>query len=619
MAQSVEADNIVVDTPAKAESLLSFSGPLGELLKQCKQSFYFVALLTVVVEILSLSPIIYFLSLFDRVATSRSGVTLVSLLLVVAGVYVLWTALDWVRTRMMIRISLRIDWELADRVFDASFRRAVGRRKVNVNEVMTDLLALRQFLTGAPILALMSLPFSIVFGVIAAVFHIYLAIFAVAAMIVMLIAAYVNGTLTMPVLKAANKASTESKRIATNSLRNSEAAFALGMQDNIRRRWHEAHLGFLELQVNASEASGVFGGITGFLAKLIPSLQISLAIWLHVIGAITTGMVIAANLLLSKALGPIRTVLGRWNDIAGARQAYDRLSQLLREDEYRSSRMALPSPTGQLRVEQLSVKPLSAKQAVLHELNFAVDPGQVLAVVGPSAAGKTSLVKALTGVWPASEGSVRLDGADVAEWLRDDLGRYVGYVPQEIDFFEGTVAENIARLGEVDAEKVVAAASRVGLHHMILSFPQGYDTQLGENGYFLTGGQKQRLALARALYGNPRYVVMDEPNASLDDKGQQALIKTVRELKRHGTAVIFTTHRLQLIEAADRVLVLEEGRMNWLGPAREFIDTMTAESAKVGAGGAASPVATLQDRVGAARPINPRPQSPGKNRNESEE
>ena len=576
MAQSIEAQSAVPETAVESESLVAFTGPLGELLKQCKRSFYFVAALTIVIEILSLAPIIYMFNLFDRVTSSRSGVTLVSLLLVLLGVYILWGALDWVRTRMMIRISLRIDWELADRVFDASFRRAVGRRKVNINEVMGDLLALRQFLTGAPILALMSLPFGIVFGLLAAVFHVYLAIFAVVAMLLMWVVAYINGSLTMPVLKAAGQASTESRRIATQSLRNSESAFALGMQDDIRRRWHQSHLGFLEYQVNASEASGVFGGLTSVLAKLIPSLQISLAIWLSIIGEISTGMVIAANMLLGKALGPIRMVLGRWNDIGNARLAYDRLSRLLREDEQRSARMTLPPPTGQVRVRQLTITPIGSKRPVLQKLTFAVKPGEVLAVVGSSASGKTSLVKALTGIWPASEGEVTLDGANVADWLRDDLGKHLGYVPQEIDFFEGTVAENIARLGEVDSEKVVAATKQVGMHAMILSFPKGYDTLLGENGHFLTGGQKQRLALSRALYGSPRYVVMDEPNASLDDRGQQLLVKTIRQLKRLGTAVVFTTHRLPLLQAADTVLVLEAGRLEWLGTAREYVDTKLA-------------------------------------------
>lgn len=579
-SEKTKPDNELINVreAAAEEPLLALTGPLGELLRQCRQSFYFVAILTFVIEVLTLSPMIYMLQLFDRVMSSRSEVTLVSLLLLIAGIYVLWSTLEWIRKRMMLRISMRIDWELAASVFDASFRRYIGRKKVNVNQALADLLLVRQFLTGAPILALMSAPFGIVFAIVAGLFHIYLAIFMVGAMILLLILAYLSKRLSSPVLKAASEASAEASRLASQSLRNSEAAFALGMHQNIRRRWHEQHQKFMALHIDSSEASGIIGGLTGFFTKLLPSLQMSLAIWLAIAGHITGGMVIAATMLMGKALAPIRTILGEWKAISDARASYDRLNALLKEEEWHSKRMKLPAPVGYLRVQGLTIKPPGAKNPVLKDVGFEVNPGEILAVIGPSAAGKTSLVKALVGMWAPESGMVRLDGVHVGEWIRDGLGQYIGYVPQEIEFFEGTVAENIARMGVVDADMVVEATRRVRLHHMILSFPEGYETRLGENGHPLTGGQKQRLALARAIYGNPRFVVMDEPNSSLDDSGQDALIKAMQEMKAGGATVVFTTHRQQLINIADKVLILSDGRLRWFGLIQSFKAQLAANS-----------------------------------------
>jgi len=567
-AQDVDEDS--GEEQARSRLPQTFEGPLGELLKQCRRSFYFVGGLTVVIEILSLAPIIYILSLYDRVLTSRSLVTLFSLLAMIAGVYVFWVALDWIRTRVMIRISLRIDWDLAASVFDSAFRRYILQKKVNVHQVLGDLLKLRQFLTGEPILALMAAPFSIIFALVAWFFHVYLAIFIVASTLIMIAAAYITKELSSPILKASNDSNAEGNRLAAQSLRNAEAAFGLGMQTNLRRQWITRHQSFLELQVNASEAAGVLGGITSFLGKLLPSLTISLGIYLAISGEITGGMVIAAAFLLRRAIAPIQTVLRRWDDIAGARIAYDNLNRLLIEDEAFAEKMSLPPPAGQLRVKDLSVKPPKAKKTVLQDINLSLNQGQALAVLGPSASGKSTLARALVGLWPPEAGAVRLDGAEVSEWLRGDLGQYVGYVPQEIEFFEGTMAENVARMGAVDADLVVAATRKVGLHSMILGFPKGYETRLGEQKHPLTGGQKQRLALARAFYGDPKYFVLDEPDASLDEDGQRALLAAIREAKADRATVVFTTHRREMLEVADQVLVLADGRIHWYGPGAEF-------------------------------------------------
>ena len=343
------------------------------------------------------------------------------------------------------------------------------------------------------------------------------------------------------------------------------------MQTNIRRRWYQRHQGYLGMQAHASEAAGLMGGASGFLQKALPSLQMALAVYLAMENLITGGMVMAATFLISKAVSPIQKLLGSWSEIVSARQSFERLEQLLIEDDIHQDRLSLPAPKGRLLVEHVVALPTGAKKPVIDNVSFAMMPGEVTAIVGPSAAGKSSLVRLLVGIWRPVSGSVRLDGANVADWIRDDLGHQIGYVPQDIGFFDGSVSENIARLGEVDSEKVVIAAKLAGMHDTILSFPNGYETQLGETGHALTGGQRQRLAIARAMYGTPKYLVMDEPNAALDDASERSLMVLIRALKNSGATVLFTTHRPNLISAADNLLVLSNGKQVGYGTVADML------------------------------------------------
>lgn len=541
------------------------ANPLRTVLRQCRQAFWLTAFLTFVAEVISITPILYMMNMFDRVLSSRSEVTLVSLTVLVLGLFVFWSAIEWLRARLMVRISMRVDWDLAAATYDAAFRRYVGRKKVDVHQVLGDLLHVRQFLTGQSLLALMSAPFAILFIIVGFFFHPYLAIFILCASVLMVAVSYVNQRVTAPVLRSANDARAESNRLAAQSLQHAESALALGMQKALRRRWYQRHQDYLGMQAHASEAAGLMGGASGFLQKAIPSLQMALGIWLAINGLITGGMVIAATFLITKAIGPIQKLLGSWDEITTARQSFERLDQLLTEDEVHQERLVLPRPKGRLDVERVVALPAGARKAVLEGVHFSLAPGDVLAIVGPSAAGKSSLVRLLVGIWRPASGSVRLDGASIADWVRDDLGAQIGYVPQDVSFFEGSVADNIARLGEVDDAKVVTAAKLAGMHETILSFPNGYETLLGEAGHALTGGQRQKLAIARALYGTPPYIVMDEPNAALDDASERALILLIRALKKEGITVIFTTHRPKLLSAADKLLVLSGGRQAAFG------------------------------------------------------
>ena len=565
--------------------------PVRKILMQCRRAFVLAFLLTFVIDLLSITPMLYMMNTMDRVLSSRSGVTLVSLTLLVIAFYVFWSALDWIRSRLMVRLSLRIDWELAADVFDASFRRYVGRKNINVHQLLGDLLALRQFFTGQSALTLMDAPFAIVFIFIGALFHPYLAIFAASASALMIAVSYFSIKITSPIMKEANEANTEASRVAASSLRHAETTLALGMLGGVRNRWYDQHRQFLTNQVNASEATGLMGGVSGFLQKALPSLQMALGTFLAMEGLITGGMIMAASMLISKAVSPIQKLIGSWKEIVAARSAYERLNELLGEDQQNQKGMQLPPPQGSLSVEGAVGVPPGHNKAVISDIKFALEPGQVLAVVGPSAAGKTSLVKLLMGVWAPAEGKVRLDGVEISEWSHDEVGPMVGYVPQEIEFFEGTVAENIARLGEVDAEKVVMAAKLIDMHEIILGFPKGYDTPLGETGFAPSGGQRQRLAIARAIYGMPKYVVMDEPNSNLDELGETALIKCVLALKQNGGTVVITTHRPRLINIVDMMLVLKAGKQVAFGSSRDMLEAVKRLQVVPGEGGAPEPSA----------------------------
>jgi ATP-binding cassette subfamily C exporter for protease/lipase len=548
--------------------------PLQVILHECRRSFYLAFGITAVADLLSIAPLLYMMQVMDRVISSRSGITLFSLTALIIAIYVFWSALEWIRSRLMVRLSLRIDWDLSADIFDASFRRYVGRKNVNVQQLLGDLSNVRQFLTGQGALTIMDAPFAIVFIIIGAMFHPFLALFALIASVLMLAAGYFTQKITTPILKVANDANTEAARVASNSLRHAESTLALGMMGAIRQKWYNQHHKYLQNQVNASEATGLMGGFSGFLQKALPSLQMALGAFLAMQGLITVGMVMAASMLISKSVAPIQKLITNWKELVAAKQSYDRLNELLQEDSKREMQMALPPVIGKLEVSKAAAVPPGHNKPVLMGIDFKVEPGQAVAIVGPSAAGKTCLARLLVGIWKPVQGSVRLDGVELSEWNPDEFGPQIGYVPQEIEFFEGTVAENIARLGEIDAEKVVQAAKLIGMHEIILSFPKGYDTELGETGFALSGGQRQRLAIARAFYGMPKYIVMDEPNANLDEVGESALVQAVGFLKTQGSAIIMTTHRPRLVSVVDSLLVLRNGQQVGFGPAEDMINAV---------------------------------------------
>lgn len=548
--------------------------PIKDILVKCRRTFYLAFMITFITDALSLTPIVYMMNTYDRVINARSVVTLVSLTLIVIAVYVFWSAMEWIRSRLLVNLSLRIDWDLGGKIFDASYRRHVLRQNINVHQVLGDMLVLRNFFTAAPLLTLMDAPFAIVFIIIGALFHPYLAIFAFVSSVLILLSALATNRISGPILKEANDSKDEASQTASESLKQAESTLALGMLPAIRQRWYKKHRKFLMQQVSASEAAGITGGISGFLQKALPSLQMALGAWLAINNLITGGMVIAATMLISKAVSPIQKLIINWKDIVSARQSYERLNELLSEDIKREAQMKLPLVEGRLVVDKAAVVPPGSKKPVLINIEFAINPGEAMAIVGPIAAGKTSLVRMLVGIWKPAAGHTRLDGVEISDWDHTELGPQIGYVPQDIELYEGSIAENIARLNEPNADLVIEAAKLIGMHEEILSFPEGYNTKLGQTGFALSGGQRQRVAIARALYGKPKYVVMDEPNANLDEVGEGQLADAIQALKAQGSTIVLTTHRPRLVSVVDHLLVLRGGQQVGFGPAKAMLDSV---------------------------------------------
>ncbi len=545
-------------------------GPITQIVLNSRKTIYFAFFLTAIAEILSFAPIIYMMNLFDRVLSSRSTTTLISLTVLLLAAYVFTNAVEWLRRRLLVRFAMRMDWDTSINVFDASFRKFAGRKSINVQQIMGDMVELRSFFQGQAFLCLLQVPFALIFALLAYLFHPWLCYFAFACLTILTVLAYLKQRAATPLMRAANSVSAENDRKVSESLRHSETALALGMMSNIRNRWYESHETDLMVQANATEASGLLGGLAALLTRALPQLSIGLMIFLAIKGEVTGGMAIAGMFLISRTMRPVQGLMNEWHKIVRAKLAMERLEELLAEDIAWQERMPLPEPIGELSVNGLYALTPDRSRTILSGIKFAVEPGQVLAIVGPSAAGKTTLVKHLVGILSPTTGDVRLDGVNVGEWVRSNDCPNIGYVPQETMLLEGTVSENIARMGEVNPDAVVSAAKMAGIHKTILGYPKGYETPVGENGHPVTGGERQRLLIARAYYGDPSLLVMDEPSSSLDAQSEKQLIQTIDLLRDRGKTVILTSHKPTLVSTADLVLVLDGGIQSGFGPANEL-------------------------------------------------
>jgi ATP-binding cassette subfamily C exporter for protease/lipase len=396
--------------------------------------------------------------------------------------------------------------------------------------------------------------------------HPLLGVIALVGAIVLFALALATERLTNPLLKEANQQAAANAGYVATNLQNAEVIESMGMLGNLRKRWEANQEHMLAMQAAASDRAGIIQAVTKFFRISIQSLILGVGAWLAIKGEATPGVMIAASILMGRALAPVEQAIAAWKNMISARGAYGRLEALLHHFPKRAKGLSLPAPSGRVAVEGLVVVPPGSDRRVLVGINFEVQPGEIVGVIGPSASGKSSLARSLVGVWRAAGGRVRLDGADIAQWNKDELGPFIGYLPQDVELFDGTVAENIARFGEVDSAAVLDAAARAGVHELILQLPQGYNTRIGTGGSALSGGQRQRVGLARALYGGPALIVLDEPNSNLDDSGETALIRAIQQLKSEGKTVFLVTHRMSVLAVVDKLCVLREGQLSLFGP-----------------------------------------------------
>ncbi|SHE90527.1 ATP-binding cassette, subfamily C, exporter for protease/lipase [Lampropedia hyalina DSM 16112] len=561
-------------TAGKSRPAEGAHGELARALLTYKRSFVHIGVFSGVINILMLAPALYMLQVYDRVLASGNEMTLLMLTVILLGMYALMGALEWVRSLVVLRLGTGFDRKLAPRIYDATFSANLKTGKLNAAQPLDDLQQLRQFATGQSLFALFDAPWFPVYVLVMFYFHPALGWFALGGTVVLMGVAWLNERVSRPHLKKAGELAINSRRDAGANLRNAEVIAGMGMLANLRRRWAEQHLGYVREQNLASARMAKIQGWNKALRMAVQSLALGLGAWLVLENQMTAGMMIAGSILLGRALAPIDQIMGASRQWTQVKEAERRLSQLLGDFPPLAKGMDFPRPAGNLAVEQLLAAPPSQTQPVLHGINFKLNAGEALVVIGPSGAGKTTLARCLVNAWPPLRGKVRLDSAPLDQWRPEALGALVGYLPQDVQLFAGTVAENIARFGEVDEAKVIAAAQMAGVHELILQLPEGYQTRLGENGMGLSGGQRQRVGLARALYGEPCLVVLDEPNANLDEAGDAMLAEAIGRMKTAGITLVLITHKPNILKQADKLLILHAGAQADFGPMTEVMQRM---------------------------------------------
>lgn len=560
--------------------LLNPKNEIAQVLISFKKTFVTIGVFSAITNLLMLVPSIYMLQVYDRVLASRSELTLLMLTIMMLGAYLLMCALELIRSFVLVRVGARFDLALNKRVYTAAFEQNLKKAGGNAGQSLQDLTNIRQFLTGNALFAFFDAPWFPVYLAVIFVFEPSLGLFALLGTCVLVLLAYINERITHKPLAEANMTAIASGNLATSNLRNAEVIESMGMLPSLLQRWYKMHDRFLQLQAEGSEKAGWIASATKFVQVSLQSLVLGFGALLVIEGKISAGMMIAASILVGRALAPVQQVIGVWKTYSSTRSAFGRLTALLENNPERSAGMELPKPQGNLSIENVTAAPPGVTTPVLKSVNFAIVPGDVLGIVGPSGCGKSTLARLMVGVWPSAGGKVRLDGADIYQWNKAELGPHVGYLPQEIELFGGTVSENIARFGEIDPEKVVMAAKRAGVHDLILHLPKGYDTILGEGGAGLSGGQKQRLGLARAMYGDPSLIVLDEPNSNLDDVGEAALIQAIHDLRQRGKTIVLITHRTSAIAATNKLLLLRDGTVNMFGPTKDVLNALTEANQK---------------------------------------
>lgn len=549
--------------------------PIKIALKECQTSFVSVGIFSMFINMLMLVPAFYMLQTYDRVVASGSIPTLIMLTLVMVLLLSTMGGLEWVRSRILVRVSARLDLLLGTKLYDTSFKQALYSGGSNTGaQPLSDLTGLRQFLTGNGLFAFFDAPWAPIYIAVMWLFHPLFGVVAIISVLILSLVALANEKLTGGLLQEANKEASSISQTTSKTLRNAEVIQSMGMLGDLRNSWRNKNKIVLGLQGVASDRAGILTSFSKTLRMIVQSLILGLGAYLAIQQEISPGMMIAGSILLGRALAPIDQMIAVWKQFAVARTQYSRLNDLLGKIPADSENMQLPDPEGHITLEGVTVAPPGQRTPVISNVSFNVSPGDVVGIIGPSAAGKSTLARAILGIWPAMGGKVRLDGADIFQWNREELGPFIGYLPQDIELFEGTISENIARFGQIDAEKVVAAAQAAGVHDMILKQPNGYDTHIGPSGGGLSGGQRQRIGLARAMYGNPRLIVLDEPNSNLDDAGEAALATAIQNMKADNATVFIISHRVSALSVTNKLIVMQNGQLAAFGPTQEVMQKL---------------------------------------------
>ena len=538
-----------------------------------KPAIYRAIGFSIIISMLALAPTVYMLEVYDRVVNSRSGMTLAMLTVLIVLAYAVMEILEKVRGGLMRAAGVKIDEALSKRVYDAMFQGFLKRQVGGSMQVLNDLKSVREFLANPALMAIFEAPVALV--ALALVFAIspILGWAAIIGAVAQVGVALMNERATRKPLGEANRSAVGAQQFAEASLRNAHVMESMGMLDAVHARWQKRQREFLTFQAVASEGAGLWTAMSKAVQQIMSSLLLGLGAWLLLNNMLNGGasMMIIGSVLGGRVLAPLSQLVAQWNGVVNVRGAWSRLESLLAQVPAKPDAMSLPAPKGVLTVESLVAGAPGQQVPIVRGVQFALNRGEVLAVVGPSAAGKTTLARLLVGLWPAMGGKVRLDGVDIFSWDKSELGPYLGYLPQGVELLDGTLAENIARFGEVDMAQVEAAARLVGVHDLIMSLPEAYNSPVGRDGAMLSGGQRQRVGLARALYGKPVFVVLDEPNSSLDEAGDAALANAIAALKQLGTTFVVMTHRTSVLGVADKMLILREGAQQAFGPRDEVL------------------------------------------------
>jgi len=548
--------------------------PLSKAIRACYPAFGSTFLLSLFINMSLLVSPIYAMQVYDRVLTSRNLGTLVMLTLIVATFLALYGILEYARSGVLVRAGVAFENNLRRPLFDTMMRAELSPRHRLGQQVIRDAELLRESMTSGLTSALCDLPWTPVFVLLCYLMHPLLGTVALTGALVSFSLALISNWATRSQVEKTNRLSNEANKFVAAALRNGEVVRGLGMGDIVLDRWSGHQSAALASHALANERSAILLAVSKFSRMAVQTSLLCVGAWLAVEGSISPGAMMAASIVMGRALAPVEQVVAQWRRIVACRSAYRRLVELFQALPAENAPTSLPTPTGKLDVEGVTVWPNNSNRPAVKSVSFSLEAGDSLAVVGASASGKSSLARALAGVWPAKGGHIRIDGAELTQFDPNILGKSIGYLPQDVELFSGTVAENIARLGSVDDDKVLAAAKAAGVHEAILRLPNGYDTPIGDGGVSLSGGMRQRVGLARALYGNPKLIILDEPNANLDEEGERALGKALAQMKANKQTVIVVTHRPAILAHVDKMLVMSFGQALAFGERDEVIAKM---------------------------------------------